>query len=140
MKKLLLIIILYVSVFSAKSQQSNAIRIETLLKTDTSYAGKKLIYPSGDSTETTVARVIVPPGASTGWHKHDHPLYGYILQGELSVERKGVVPFLMKTGNAYAEVTETWHNGTNKGSVDCILIIVFTGIKNQPLSVKQSGF
>jgi hypothetical protein len=44
------------------SQSNNKIVIEPLLKTDTSYGGQKLVYPSGDSTETTLAKVIVPPG------------------------------------------------------------------------------
>jgi quercetin dioxygenase-like cupin family protein len=140
MKKLLLIIIFNSLFFAGYSQSNYKIVIEPLLKTDTSYAGQKLVYPSGDSTETTIAKVIVPPGASTDWHMHDYPLYGYLIQGELTVERKGYPPFLMKAGSAYAEVIGTWHNGTNTGKVDCVFIVFSTGVRNHPLSVKRTGF
>lgn len=140
MKKIFALLVLYFCCISARCQYNTKIIVETLLKTDTSYAGQKLVYPSGDSTETTIVKVTIPAGASTDWHKHDYPLYGYIIQGELSVERKGQPPFLMKAGAAYAEVTGTWHNGTNKSNKDCVMIVFFTGIHNHPLSIKQATF
>lgn len=140
MKKALAIMLFTFLSIVGYSQSNNKIVIEPLLKTDTSYGGQKLVYPSGDSTETTLAKVIVPPGASTDWHMHDYPLYGYLIQGELTVERKGYPPFLMKAGSAYAEVIGTWHNGTNKGKVDCVFIVFSTGVRNHPLSVKRAGF
>ncbi|MFM2358679.1 MAG: hypothetical protein RLY16_672 [Bacteroidota bacterium] len=140
MKKTLSVFVCIGCCLFSSAQQKNKIVVETLLKTDTSYAGQKLVYPSADSTETTLAKVTIPPGVSTGWHKHDHPLFGYIQQGELTVEREGAPVFVMKPGMAYAEVTELWHNGTNKGTVDCILIVVYTGVKHHPVSVKREGF
>jgi len=139
MKKIIVIIGFTMLYLAGYSQHTNRIVIETLLRSDTSYGRQKLVYPTGDSIETTVAKVIVPPGASTDWHKHDYPLYGYLIQGELTVERKGYPPFLMKAGSAYAEVVGVWHNGTNNGKEDCVFIVFSTGIRNHPLSVKRNG-
>ncbi len=122
------------------AQADNGYKVEPLLKTDTSYLGGKLIYPAGDSTETTIIKVTFPPGYSTGWHKHDHPLFGYVLQGELTVETRERAPYVMKAGTAAAEVTGTWHNGSNKGSTDTVMIVVYLGKKGHPVSVKQESY
>lgn len=124
----------------AFAQTNSNLKVEPLLKTDTSYLGGKLIYPAGDSTETTIVKITFPPGYSTGWHKHDYPLYGYVLQGELTVETRERAPYIMKAGTATAEVTGTWHNGSNKGTIDAVLIVVYLGKKGHPVSVKQESF
>lgn len=125
-------VVMFVSL-PAFSQYNQSVAIETLLKTDTNYIGQKIIYPAGDSTETTILKITFPPGATTGWHIHDYPLFGYILQGELTVEVEGRNTEVLKAGSAATEVIGIRHCGTNKGNQDLIMIVIYLGKKGKPL-------
>ncbi|THF90603.1 MAG: hypothetical protein E8G75_05880, partial [Sulfitobacter sp. SK025] len=41
-----------------------------LVKTDSTIVGEKLHYPGGAPANITAVTVTIPPGMSTGWHKH----------------------------------------------------------------------
>src|SRR5437868_9472877 len=47
--------------------------------------GQPLAYPAG-TAEITASLITVPPGGQTGWHLHEVPLFGYILEGTLTVD------------------------------------------------------
>jgi len=117
----------------AFSQYNKSVSVEPLLKTDTNYIGQKIIYPDGDSTESTILKITFPPGATTGWHIHDYPLFGYILQGELTVEVEGREPEVLKAGTAATEVIGIRHCGTNRGKTDLVMIVFYLGKKGKPL-------
>jgi len=79
--------------------------------------------------------VILPPGKSTGWHKHVFPVFAYVLQGTLTVEIENTKALQFPANSSFSEVINTLHNGVNNGKEDVILIAFFMGEKGKPLSV-----
>ena len=127
------------TIHNVHAQYSNDIKIETLLKTDTTSVGQKISYPNVEHAEVTVFRITMNPGASTGWHKHGIPLFAYILQGELTVERDGGLVNLYKTGEAVSEMQHIYHQGINKGKEPTILIAFYLGGDNRPLVTRKEN-
>lgn len=116
--------------------QTDAIRVHTLLKTDTSWDGKALEYPKGQA-EITGMIVEIAPGAETGWHLHAVPSFGMVLEGELEVQLKDGKTKYLKSGEALAEVVNTLHNGRNVGATPVKLIVFYAGVAGQKLSEKE---
>lgn len=113
------------------------IKVTPLLRETTTTAGQPIVYPTTDNPEITAVRVIIPPGAETGWHKHPFPCYGYILSGDLTVEMEGRDPVHLKGGQALVESVNVLHNGRNTGTEPVELVMIVTGEKNLPFTVKE---
>lgn len=119
--------------------QSAAVKVTTVLKTETSWNGKPIEYPSGKA-EITGMVVEIAPGGETGWHLHPVPSFGMVLEGELEVHLKSGAVKLLKPGEALAEVVNTLHNGRNVGSVPVKLVVFYTGTVGQKLSEKETAY
>jgi quercetin dioxygenase-like cupin family protein len=55
----------------------------------------------------------VEPGQATGWHRHDAPLFAYLLQGELTVDDGADGTSVYRTGDALVEAQGSAHNDVN---------------------------
>ena len=119
--------------------QSAAVKVTTVLKTETSWNGKPIEYPSGKA-EITGMVVEIAPGGETGWHLHPVPSFGMVLEGELEVHLKSGAVKLLKPGEALAEVVNTLHNGRNVGSVPVKLVVFYTGVVGRKLSEKETAY
>ncbi|MDD4907113.1 MAG: cupin domain-containing protein, partial [Methylobacter tundripaludum] len=64
--------------------ENTALKVTPLLKTTTSWDGKPIVYPKGQS-EVTALIVEIAPEGETGWHEHPVPSLGYIMEGELEL-------------------------------------------------------
>ncbi len=97
-----------------------------LLQSGTDVLGRPLAYPAG-TPKVTAATVTIPPGGQTGWHRHEVPLFAYILAGTLTVDygNKGIK--IYKAGDSILEAGEWPHNGMNKGDVPVKLLAVYMG-------------
>ena len=97
-----------------------------LVKGGTDTLGTPLVYPDG-AVNITSAIVTLQPGAETGWHEHEVPLFGYILEGEMTVDygTKGTKTY--KAGDSFLEAINWPHNGVNSGAVPVRLIAVYMG-------------
>lgn len=135
MRKLFLFLIATLICVSVDAQYNEGVRLEPILKTDTTSIGQRIVYPSFASDEVSVLKVTIPPGASTGWHKHVFPVFGYMIKGTLTVETKNGKSNEFTVGQAFSEVIDTLHNGVNNGKEDVVLIAFFMGEKGKPLSV-----
>ena len=135
MRKILVIFVLLCSIFSASAQYNKDVEIKIILKTDTTSIGQKILYPDFKNDEVTIAKVTIPPGKSTGWHKHVFPVFGYVIQGTLTVEIENRKPVQYPVNSSFSEVINTLHNGVNNGKEDLILIAFFMGEKGKTLSV-----
>jgi quercetin dioxygenase-like cupin family protein len=111
-----------------------------VLSASATILGQPIAYPGGDPHVTAVI-VTLPPGASTGLHRHDVPLFGYMLEGELTVAyhhpddtvtRRTYLP-----GEALIEAIGTPHNGRNTGNGDVRILAVFIGAEGIPNSVTE---
>jgi quercetin dioxygenase-like cupin family protein len=126
------------SVFAESNQQYNQdVRIEKVLKTDTTSIGQKIEYLSTINPEVTILKVILPPGKETGWHKHTFQVFAYVMEGALSVELKDGKKLEFAKGTSFAEVIHTFHNGRNEGKKDLVLLAMYLGEKGKPLSIKE---
>ncbi|MFN6262705.1 MAG: cupin domain-containing protein [Chromatiaceae bacterium] len=116
-------------------EQTKAVKVSTVLKTQTSWDGQPLQYPAGDA-EVTGMLIEIAPGGETGWHLHPVPSFGMVVQGELEVSLKDGRTKRMKAGDALAEVVHTAHNGRNVGTEAVKLVVFYAGSKGLPLSQK----
>ncbi|HMR19294.1 MAG TPA: cupin domain-containing protein [Sphingobacterium sp.] len=121
----------------AHAQYSNDIVIETLMKADTTSIGQKILYPQVEHAEVTVFKITMQPGTSTGWHKHDIPLFAYILQGTLTVERENGERKQFTAGTAISEMRDQYHQGLNEGEDPLVLIAFYLGGDNKPLAIRK---
>ena len=135
MKRLELIFMVVFICFGANAQYNKDVVLETILKTDTTSIGQKIVYPNFVNEEVSIVKVILPPGKSTGWHKHFFPVFAYVLQGTLTVEVEKMKALQFPVNSSFSEVVNTLHNGVNNGKEDVILIAFFLGEKGKPLSV-----
>lgn len=97
-----------------------------LLSTSTTILGEKIKYPSGDA-HITAAIVTLAPGARTILHKHDVPLFAYILEGELTVDYGAQGTRTYSQGQSLMEAMGVPHYGINKGDRPVRLIGVYMG-------------
>jgi len=113
-----------------------AVQVTPLLKAQADGAGQKIVYPSGAPAEITGVLVEIAPGGQTGWHSHPVPCVAYVLEGELSVELAGGETKALKAGEAFVEVVDVLHNGTNPGPKRARLVMFALGTAGQPYAVK----
>lgn len=135
MKRIYVVIILTCICLTAKSQYNKGVVLETVLKTDTTSIGQKIVYPTFANDEVSIVKVTLPPGKSTGWHKHFFPVFAYVLKGTLTVEVENKKTLQFPINSSFSEVINTLHNGVNNGNEDVVLIAFFMGEKDKPLSV-----
>jgi quercetin dioxygenase-like cupin family protein len=137
MKKIIPIFFLLVAYQVVYAQYNSGVIVQSLLKTDTTSIGQAIVYPHDTSAEVSVVKVTIPSGASTGWHQHHIPVFAYVLQGTLTVQFENGIEKIFLPNTSFAEVIDTFHNGTNKGKEDVVLIVFYAGEKGKPLSVKR---
>jgi quercetin dioxygenase-like cupin family protein len=135
MKRIVLIINLVFISFHIYAQYNNGIKIEKVLNTDTTTIGQKIVYPQFSDNHVTMLKITIPPGASTGWHKHTIPVFAYIIKGNLTVTFEDGKSFNFIAGNSIAESLNVNHNGINQGNEDVELIAIYLGEKGKPLSI-----
>ena len=106
-----------------------------LLQSGETTIGQPIVYPTG-AAKITGAIVTLPPGGETGWHTHEVPLFGYVLEGTLTVDygSKGTKDY--KAGDSWLEAMNWPHNGLNKGTVPVRLIAVYMGGGDKANTVK----
>lgn len=87
-------------------------------------------YPDTGETEITSAIVEIPPGASTGMHYHEVPLYVFVIEGTVTVTydtEDGDVVKQYSKGEAVLEAIGTHHEGRNDGDSPVKLLVVYIG-------------
>jgi quercetin dioxygenase-like cupin family protein len=138
MKKIILgLSMAFLSCLSSFAQYPKEIIVEPLLKTDTTAMGQKIVYPSFVNDEVTICKVTIHPGKSTGWHKHLIPVFAFVQQGTLTVQLENGKTNSFPTNTTFAEVINLYHNGTNLGKEDVVLIAFYLGGKGEALSIKK---
>lgn len=100
--------------------------VEVLLSGSETIIGQKLVYPAGQA-QITAAIVNMPPGKSTGPHIHNVPLFGYMLEGELTVDYGPDGTRTYRKGDSLLEAVGSIHNGTNTGTGLARVLVVFAG-------------
>lgn len=109
--------------------------IAALLDTGRTIVGQPIAYPTGAPAKITSAIVTMLPGEETGWHRHDVPMFGYILEGEVTVDYGEKGTRIYRRGDAVMEAIDWPHNGRNTGAVPARILAVFMGADGVPDTV-----
>jgi len=100
--------------------------LQVLLQSGETVLGQPLAYPEG-APVVTAAIVTMEPGQVTGWHRHDAPLFAYMLDGQLTVDYGEGVKKTYAQGDALLEAVGTDHQGENTGEGPMRILVVFAG-------------
>lgn len=110
---------------------------EVLLdQSETTITKQPLVYPAGRQAQVTSLVITLAPGEAVKEHMHPVPLYGYILDGELTITYEKEAPLTFKKGEAFIEAVNTWHFGKNTGTVPTRILAVFIGAEGLPNVVR----
>jgi quercetin dioxygenase-like cupin family protein len=96
-------------------------------KQTTTVLDQLLTYPSSGQAQVSSAVLTFAPGATTGMHRHDAPLYMYVLEGTITVTYEGGVVKEYSAGQAILEAVGTAHNGANLTDAPVKLLVVNMG-------------
>lgn len=104
----------------------NDITAQTILDTGKTVIGQDIVYPSG-SPQITSKIVTIPVGAETGPHTHEYPMFGYVMEGEITVDYggEGIKKFIK--GDSLIEAINYTHNGKNTGDKPAKILVVVMG-------------
>jgi quercetin dioxygenase-like cupin family protein len=109
-----------------------------VLSTGSTVTGEAIRYPSGAPAQITAVEITLQPGQQTGWHTHPVPLFGYILEGELTVNYGTKGKRIYLKGDGLAEAMNEAHNGRNTGLRPVKILAVFIGLKGVQGTVPAS--
>lgn len=94
-----------------------------------------LTYPAGSQAQISSAILTIDPGVSTGLHRHDAPMYVYVLEGTITVTYEGGIVKNYSAGSAIIEAVGTAHNGENRTAAPVKLLVVNIGAEGVANSV-----
>lgn len=118
-------------------EYNGKLKIETLMESDVNSMGQKIAYPQVKNAEVTMTKITFPPGETTGWHKHNVPVFSYIIEGTLTVETEDHKITEFKKNSCFAESYNIYHKGTNYGKSDLIVFVIYLGGDEKDLSIKR---
>lgn len=99
---------------------------DVLLSTSETVIGQPITYPTGPALVTS-SIITMEPGQATGWHRHDAPLVGYMLDGEITVDYGPDGTRVYRAGDALVEALGSSHNGINTGPDTVRILAVSIG-------------
>jgi quercetin dioxygenase-like cupin family protein len=103
--------------------------VRTILTTGSTIIGEPIRYPAGAPALITAVEITLQPRQQTGWHTHPVPLFGYILEGELTVDYGHEGQRIYRKGDALVEAMNEAHNGRNTGEIPVRILAVFIGME-----------
>ena len=112
-------------------------QVQQLLQTTQAWDGATYKgYPTGQP-QVTVLRIKIPPHTALHWHYHPVISAGYVVSGELTVEKQGTgEKITVRAGQALCETVSTIHRGfTTDQPVE--LIVFYAGQAGLPITVAK---
>ena len=107
-------------------------QVLSLLSTRQTVLGQPIVYPTESPAKVAAAIVSMQPGEETGWHQHDVPMFGYVLEGEVTVDYGAGGARVYRQGDALVEAIDVPHNGRNTGKGEARILSVFMGAEGVP--------
>ena len=89
--------------------------------------------PGAPNYEAVMAIAEIPPGQSSGRHKHPGIELAYILDGSMTVEHDGAPTTTVKAGDAIMNKAEV-HNAKNTGTKPVKILAVYLVEKGRPMA------
>jgi quercetin dioxygenase-like cupin family protein len=113
------------------------IEVQQILQTTQSWDGVNYIsYPSGQP-QVTVLRIKIPPNTGLHWHHHPVISVGYVLSGDLTLEKRATGErTTVHAGQTLAETVQTTHRGfTTNEPVE--LVVFYAGQVGLPITINE---
>jgi quercetin dioxygenase-like cupin family protein len=127
---------LVLTCFAYAEDSSSKIQIETVLQTTASWDGTPYkAYPAGQP-RISVLKITIPPRTKMKWHSHPFPNAGYVLSGDLTVEKRDGTTKHFVAGEAIAETVNSVHRGVTR-EAGAVLIVFYAGNSELPLSISD---
>ena len=128
-----LVLVLSIGRFALAQKTLDPVKVETLTKTSSAWDGTPYkAYPSGQP-EITVLKITIAPHSVLNWHTHPMPIAGYVVSGELTVEKKDGEKKHFVAGQIVTETVNSIHRGIT-GDEPVVLIAFYAGTPKMPLS------
>ncbi len=115
---------------------SEKILVENLFEGNKTILGEEISYPTKSSAKISSAIITLSPETETGWHLHQSPLFGYIMEGELVVDYGKEGQKIYKEGDAFLEALDFPHNGKNLSSEPVKIFTLYAGSENSQNVIK----
>jgi quercetin dioxygenase-like cupin family protein len=112
--------------------------VAALLDTGKTVLGQPIAYPTAGPAKVAAVVVTMLPGEETGWHSHDVPMFGYILEGEVTVDYGAHGTRTYRPGDAVMESIDIAHNGRNTGARPARILAVFMGAEGLSNTLPQA--
>jgi quercetin dioxygenase-like cupin family protein len=117
----------------------------TVLQTSTTWDGADIEYFRTHCPQVTAVIVDIPANAATSIHLHPVNNYAYVLEGQVTVVSGRVVKGALvpeksaayNKGDAFAELVNTWHQGT-AGPQGVKILVWYTGEAGYAFTVNYS--
>jgi quercetin dioxygenase-like cupin family protein len=103
--------------------QQGALKRTILLRTDD---------PGCGAYEAVLGIAELPPGSSSGKHRHPGVEIGYVLEGSIVLEHEGRPTATLKTGDSVKN--DGVHSATNSGSQTAKVLAVYIVEKGKPVA------
>ena len=113
----------------------SAIRSEILARSSSDWGGTALPAYGSGQPEVTVARVTIPVGQALPLHEHPYMTAGVVLKGVIEVRTDTGKTHVARAGDAVIEMVNQPHGGANIGDEEAVILVVYAGIKDQPITV-----
>jgi quercetin dioxygenase-like cupin family protein len=115
------------------ADMSSPIQTEILIQSTSSWDGTPYIsYPAG-RPQVTILKITIATHTTMKWHSHPLPIAGYILSGELTIEKEGGTKQHFVAGQAVTETVNSVHRGIT-GAEPTVLIVFCPGTPGLPIS------
>ena len=111
-------------------------RLATLVASGQTVTGETIVYPVKAPAKVTAIILTLQPGEETGRHTHGVPGFGYVLEGEVTVDYEGRDSRIYKAGDSVLETMSVVHNGRNTGQGPMRILAVFMGAEGMAVSEK----
>jgi quercetin dioxygenase-like cupin family protein len=110
--------------------------VSTVLdKQTTTVLGQVFQYSLGSPAQVSSIVLTFAPGASTGLHMHEAPVYVYVMEGTITVLYDGGIEKTYPEGSAMLEGNNSAHNGENRTDKIVKLLVVYMGAEGVSNSV-----
>jgi quercetin dioxygenase-like cupin family protein len=117
------------SVSPSSPASESRLKQRLVISTGTTVTDQPIRYPAGPTANITAAEITLQPGQQTGWHMHPVPVFGYVLEGELTVDYGPKGQRTYRSGEGFVEALNEAHNGHNAGQAPVTILAIYIGAK-----------
>jgi quercetin dioxygenase-like cupin family protein len=89
--------------------------------------------PGNPKYEAVMGISEIPPGGTSGRHRHPGVELAYVLDGSVELQQEGKAPVTLKAGEVIKNEANI-HNATNKGSKTVKILAVYIVEKGKPMA------